>query len=99
MAFEERPFTQNEHYLNDMRTKILAGLRELRQPGQKTDFASADNKEAIKAAFAELAKLGFQGLKAEDLAKLRPTDEYEEELIVMAETRAFWQLAYKVGFQ
>ena len=70
----------------------------MRQPGEKVDMDSKANREIVNAAFAELAKLGLQGLKTEDLAKLRPVDDYEEELIVMAETRAFWQLAYKVLF-
>jgi hypothetical protein len=95
--FEEQPFTQNDYYLNDLRAKILAGLRELRRPGEKAEYEKPENRETVNAAFAELAKLAFEGLRTEDLAKLRPVDDYEEELIVMAETRAFWQLAYKVS--
>ena len=96
--FRRTPIHSDEHYLNDLRIRILAGLREMRQPGEKVDMDSKANREIVNAAFAELAKLGLQGLKTEDLAKLRPVDDYEEELIVMAETRAFWQLAYKVLF-
>lgn len=32
-----------------------------------------------------------------DLAKLHKEDQYEEELIVMAETAAYFRVAYKVS--
>lgn len=47
-------------------------------------------------ALSALAKLGYVGLTADDLGKLNPPDEYEEELNVMAEVRAYFQVAYKV---
>ena len=45
---------------------------------------------------ANLAKLGYIGLQEEDFGKLNPPDIYEEELEVMAEVRAYFQVAYKV---
>lgn len=47
-------------------------------------------------ALSALAKLGYVGLTVDDLGKLNPPDEYEEELHVMAEVRAYFQVAYKV---
>ncbi|KAL0571650.1 hypothetical protein V5O48_010308 [Marasmius crinis-equi] len=44
---------------------------------------------------AMLAKFGFTHLSFEDLAKLKPGDEYETELDVMAEVRGYFQVAYK----
>lgn len=52
--------------------------------------------EKVKAALTALADLGYTGLTAEDFGKLNPSDEYETELEVMAEVRAFFQVAYKV---
>lgn len=43
-----------------------------------------------------LAELGFSGVVEADLGKLNPPDEFEAELEVMAEVRAFFQVAYKV---
>lgn len=45
---------------------------------------------------ASLAKLGYQGLTAADFGKLVRPDEYEHELEVMAEVRAYFKVAYKV---
>lgn len=45
-----------------------------------------------------LARYGFTGLKEEDLGKLHEVDQYEEELIVMAETLAYFHVAYKVCY-
>ena len=43
-----------------------------------------------------LAKLGYEGIKEVDLGKLNPPDMYEDELAVMAEVRAYFQVSYKV---
>ena len=43
-----------------------------------------------------LAKLGYEGIKEIDLGKLNPPDMYEDELAVMAEVRAYFQVSYKV---
>ncbi|KAF9244557.1 P-loop containing nucleoside triphosphate hydrolase protein [Melanogaster broomeanus] len=51
-------------------------------------------KETTLAVLAGLAKLGYT-VTEDDLAKLLPSDEYEEELQVMAEVRGYFQVAYK----
>ncbi|KAI0743151.1 P-loop containing nucleoside triphosphate hydrolase protein [Daedaleopsis nitida] len=51
--------------------------------------------ELLKQTLANLANLGYMGLHAEDLGKLNPADIYEDELEVMAEVRAYFQVAYK----
>ena len=43
-----------------------------------------------------LAKYGYGISNLDDLAKLKPGDEYEAELLVMAEVRGYFQVAYKV---
>lgn len=52
-------------------------------------------KETLLSALAELTKLGYP-VKEDDLGKLNPPDEYQEELEVMAEVRAYFQVSYKV---
>ncbi|KAI0673304.1 P-loop containing nucleoside triphosphate hydrolase protein [Trametes maxima] len=55
---------------------------------------SEKEKDTLKSALAELVRLGFP-VAEEDLGKLHPPDEYEEELEVMAEVRAYFQVSYK----
>lgn len=95
-ALDDRPFTMNDHYLTDVRVKLLAHLKEKRFPkGLVLDQAGHD--DTVRTVLSGLNKIGIAGLKEDDLAKLRSTDEYEIELEVMAEIRAYWQVAYKVG--
>ncbi|KIJ57924.1 hypothetical protein HYDPIDRAFT_120172 [Hydnomerulius pinastri MD-312] len=42
-----------------------------------------------------LSRAGYKGLSIDDLARLLPLDEFEDELIVMADVRAYFQVAYK----
>lgn len=46
--------------------------------------------------FTLLEKLGYRGLKNTDLARLHPPDQFEGELHVMADVRAYFQVAFKV---
>ncbi|KAG0701485.1 P-loop containing nucleoside triphosphate hydrolase protein [Suillus ampliporus] len=46
-------------------------------------------------ALRALAEAGYPNLRVPDLARLLPPDEFEEELIVMADVRAYYHVAYK----
>ena len=46
-------------------------------------------------ALALLTKMGYS-VTARDLGKLNPPDIYETEMELMAEVRAYFQIAYKV---
>lgn len=88
-----RPFTMNDHDLISMREKFLANLKDKRYP---KPVSQAANKESLTAsALQYLAALGYTSLDENDLKKLLKVDSYETELAVMAETRAYWQVAYK----
>jgi hypothetical protein len=54
------------------------------------------HQELVRNALATLAQIRYTGLTEEDLGRLNPVDEYETELQVMAEVRAYFQIAYKV---
>jgi hypothetical protein len=54
------------------------------------------NAYAASNALSALAALGFQGLSVGDLHKLYKSDEYEEELSVMAEVSAYCRVARTV---
>ncbi|KDQ56136.1 hypothetical protein JAAARDRAFT_158878 [Jaapia argillacea MUCL 33604] len=49
----------------------------------------------VQAALTALADIGYTGLHVEDLGRLHSYDEYEREMEVMAEVRAYFQVAYK----
>ena len=68
-------------------------------PPTTTPFVDLAKQELIRDTLANLAKLGYAGLTEVDLGKLNPPDIYEEELEVMAEVRAYFQVAYKVGLR
>lgn len=46
-------------------------------------------------ALSALAELGYKNLTATDLARLTQEDRFQEEIIVMADVRAYFQVAYK----
>ena len=48
-------------------------------------------KKRMRGRIASFMHLGG----SEDLQKLAPSDEYEEELALMAEVRAYFKVAYK----
>lgn len=85
----------NDHDLIIMREKFLAHLKDKRYP---KPVSQAANKESLTAsALQYLAALGYTSLDENDLKKLLKVDSYETELAVVAETRAYWQVAYKVS--
>lgn len=57
--------------------------------------------EAVSPALSALNALwalGYKRLSVHDLARLHPPDAFEEELIVMADVRAYFQVSFKVRF-
>lgn len=99
LELENRPYTQNHHYFNANREKFVAQLKEKRDEvlGPRCAVSASDYQEAVQEALANLTRIGITGLNEADLKKLRGADGYEEELEVMAETRAYYQVAFTVG--
>ena len=54
-------------------------------------------EEEIRNALTALAAVGYS-VREDELPRLRGVDPYEQELIVMAETSAYFHVAYKVSF-
>jgi hypothetical protein len=57
----------------------------------KVDRPETPEAKALRA----LAEAGYAGLHVSDLARLLPPDSFEEELVVMADVRAYYHVAYK----
>lgn len=74
---------------------IAASSTCFSEQGPKRGLDDEDQKKHQKLALSSLAALGIHVTVA-DLGKLHPPDIYEEELEVMAEVRAYFQVAYKV---
>ncbi|KAJ3551062.1 hypothetical protein NM688_g4940 [Phlebia brevispora] len=107
---EDTPyFTQNLHYLDSVYGKWLRRYKSARHnpqyylitpPGRVEPPVSRSPSGLSYCPSPEedilsiLARLGYPGLKNEDLARLRP-DAFEAELCVMADVRAYFQVAYK----
>lgn len=110
---ERRPYTLNTHYLDSNRSKHLAALKQNRTqsqtqgrkqlvpPSSTIVVAAPMTPEQLKdradQVCALLASMGQTGITPDDLAKLAPVDEYEREMDPMAQTSAYWKVAYKVS--
>ena len=102
---EEIPFTQNEDYFFNYRSKLLARYRTLLREsrGQVGLVQSLENYQPNTVAYQDdfwndintilttLANRGIHGVQASDLVKLLPNDSMDPALEVMAEVRAYFQ--------
>jgi vacuolar protein sorting-associated protein 1 len=59
-------------------------------------FASRKRASMEQSALQSLVSRGYCGIKREDLKRLHPHENFDDELIVMADVRAYFQVAYKV---
>ncbi|KAJ3565327.1 hypothetical protein NP233_g7701 [Leucocoprinus birnbaumii] len=107
---EDKAFSLNTHYLTDYRSKFLAYYRGARNKSNYSDIMQTINGYVpaspvagqkapvlfgISKVLSGLAEVGLLGIQAEDLAKLFKTDNMEPALEIMADVRAYFQVAYK----
>ncbi|KAJ7831451.1 P-loop containing nucleoside triphosphate hydrolase protein [Mycena olivaceomarginata] len=102
---EDGPLTLNEHYLADYKTKFLSHYKSTREKTQNPVLANAIEAHrlvsspaaypGIAQVLAGLAAVGLNGIDAEDLVKLLPPDRMDPALNIMADVRAYFQVAYK----
>jgi hypothetical protein len=50
---------------------------------------------SLQRALNALAAIGYLGLTIQDLSRLAPRDQFEDELVVMADVRGYFEVAYK----
>ena len=67
------------------------------KPERVLGTRSKNDDDNAAHAIRLLQALGYDVKNEADLDRLRPSDEYEQELIVAAEVRAYFQVAYKVS--
>ncbi|GAA6061393.1 hypothetical protein JCM10212_000653 [Sporobolomyces blumeae] len=95
LRFESIPFTQNDHYYRASKEKAFVEYSEQRKTGIDLKNPSDDARSYLQKALSNLSYAGMSGLEMEDLAKLLPSDDYAEELDVMAHVFASWKVSYK----
>ncbi|KAF9461878.1 P-loop containing nucleoside triphosphate hydrolase protein [Collybia nuda] len=110
IKLENRPFSLNTHYLTDYKDKFLSYYRGAREKDRNLDLMNAiegytppttrdrgisSSPTGIAKVLAGLVEIGIIGIKPEDLAKLIPPDGMEPALVIMADVRAYFQVAYK----
>ncbi|KAG1878986.1 P-loop containing nucleoside triphosphate hydrolase protein [Suillus subluteus] len=85
-------YTQNTHYLQTLSEKWLAYYKSVLSDIVSPYYrGESPESKALRA----LAEAGYTGLSIPDLARLIPPDSREKELIVMADVRAYYHVAYK----
>ncbi|KAG2148944.1 P-loop containing nucleoside triphosphate hydrolase protein [Suillus clintonianus] len=98
LALETTPhYTQNTHYLQTLREKWLARYKTVRNRASQYKAPVHIRQQVTPEAKAlrALAEAGFANLGISDLARLLPPDSFQEELVVMADVRAYYHVAYK----
>ncbi|KAF8504671.1 P-loop containing nucleoside triphosphate hydrolase protein [Russula emetica] len=98
---EKEPFTMNEHYFMEYRSKFLAHYRQARLSAKSQFIRNLENRDDgdIKAAMTDtlcsLTKMGLEQVDASLFANLLPSDPMDPAIEVMADVRAYFQVAYK----
>ncbi|KAG8714550.1 hypothetical protein FRC08_011771 [Ceratobasidium sp. 394] len=97
-------FTTNVHYLADYKEKFTSYYQSVRkaQQGENTFVKGlaeglgieSDFSKSMAEVVAHLSKMGLP-VQPRDLAKLLNSDPGEEVIDIMAEVRAYYQVAYK----
>ncbi len=93
---EQEPFTMNNHYFMDYRSKFLGHYKGIRQKSRSilVDKLESNEKEAklaVSRVISNLAELGLYNVDRSSLPRLLPPDPMEPAIEIMAEVRAYFQ--------
>ncbi|VDC05683.1 unnamed protein product [Peniophora sp. CBMAI 1063] len=101
---ERNPFTRNDHYFADYREKFLTHYKAVRRQDSNDFIARLDRgesdvdegfRETLNSAMASIHSLGFHEFAPANLPRLLPPDSCEAAIEIMADVRAYFQVAYK----
>jgi hypothetical protein len=93
---EKEPFTMNDHYFMDYRSKFLAYYKDARLRAKSQFIRNLENSDdgdmvdAISETICSLTRIGLQA-KASSLANLLPADPMDPAIEIMADVRAYFQ--------
>jgi hypothetical protein len=93
---EQEPFTMNEHYFMEYRSKFLGYYKGIRQKSRSNFIENLEsNSEWAKNSFNKvvsgLAELDLHSVDRSVLPRLFPPDPMETAIEIMAEVRAYFQ--------
>ncbi|KZT61042.1 hypothetical protein CALCODRAFT_428450 [Calocera cornea HHB12733] len=99
---DQGTLTLNDFYYSSTRSKLIAHYHEVRRKGTSSSSSShcasstapACQTSSLSEVLIQLQVLGYP-VSEDDLKRLTEKDRWEEEIVVMAETRAYFQVAYK----
>jgi len=90
-----KPHTQGPPTLPSQSSFTFKANSQPQSNGSPSNL-DGDPLTKVNIALATLAEIGYTGLTKESLGVLKPPDEYETELKVMAEVRGYFKVSYKV---
>ena len=91
---EQEPFTMNEHYFMEYRSKFLGHYKGIRQKAENKfmdNLQSEEKKHLVSNVTSTLAALGLSNVDPSTLPRLLPPDPMESAIEIMAEVRAYFQ--------
>ncbi|KIM19796.1 hypothetical protein M408DRAFT_334259 [Serendipita vermifera MAFF 305830] len=98
----EEPVTVNEHYLADYKRKFQSRYKAARKihiehsPNlQNLVDGGYQNTSTMRNALVHLAEMGLNDVQKDDLLRLIPSDSADTAIEIMAEVRAYYQVAFK----
>ena len=93
---EKEPFTMNDHYFLDYRSKFLAYYKDARLRAKSQFIRNLENRddgdivEAMSEALSSLTRMGLEATSS-SLANLVPADPMDPAIEIMADARAYFQ--------
>ena len=97
LAEEKEPFTMNEHYFMEYRSKFLVHYKKARQRDKSQFIRNIENKAdgnmvaTMNNAITYLTRMGLEGADSAGLANLLPSDSMDPAIEIMADVRAYFQ--------
>ncbi|KAI9508380.1 P-loop containing nucleoside triphosphate hydrolase protein [Russula earlei] len=101
---EKQPSTINVHYFKDYRRKFFAFYMGISNSNSNSNFIetlqarryqSSEFNRALETIIFNLSKVGFDNVNPLELAVLRPSGDEDDAIRIMADARAYFQVAYK----
>lgn len=94
---EKEPFTMNEHYFSDYRSKFLMFYRDARRSAKSQFIRNLENRDdgdmmaAMSEAVSSLTRMGLEQANASIFANLLSPDPMDPAIEIMADVRAYFQ--------
>jgi hypothetical protein len=94
---EQEPFTMNEHYFMDLRSKFFTYYKKARLRSKSQFIRNLENRgdenmtNLMSKAISSLTRMGLEAADASALANLLPSDPMDPAIEIMADVRAYFQ--------